>query len=144
MQINIDNLTDFTVALVARSWKPLSISFYINSQNISLNKLTKNLLNLNFYIKHMKLDRWFTEENTVYDDGTYPGKPAPDIYLMAAKKLGLDPADCLVFEDIVPGVLSAKRAGMTVGGMLDPHQHQDEAELRAAADFCITEFPRVP
>ena len=72
------------------------------------------------------------------------GKGQSDVYLLAAARVGARPADCLVFEDIVPGVLSAKRAGMTVGGMLDPHQHQDEAELRAAADFCITEFPRVP
>ena len=70
-----------------------------------------NLLNLNFYIKHMKLDRWFTSENTVYDDGTYPGKPAPDIYRLAAGKLSLDPSDCLVFEDGTSGIRAANAAG---------------------------------
>ena len=80
-----------------------------------------NLLNLNFYIKHMKLDRWFTSENTVYDDGTYPGKPAPDIYRLAAGKLSLDPSDCLVFEDGTSGIISARRAGAgAVIGVYEP------------------------
>jgi HAD superfamily hydrolase (TIGR01509 family) len=42
------------------------------------------------------------------------GKPAPDMYLLAAEKLGVDPADCLVLEDGPPGVEAAKSAGMRV------------------------------
>lgn len=41
-------------------------------------------------------------------------KPAPDLYLEAARRLGLEPADCLVIEDSLNGVLSAKAAGMNV------------------------------
>jgi len=41
-------------------------------------------------------------------------KPAPDLYLEAAKRLGLDPAACLVIEDSLNGVKSAKAAGMSV------------------------------
>ncbi len=40
------------------------------------------------------------------------GKPAPDVYLLAAKKLGVSPADCLVLEDAPKGVQAAKSAGM--------------------------------
>jgi beta-phosphoglucomutase-like phosphatase (HAD superfamily) len=40
------------------------------------------------------------------------GKPAPVIFLEAARRLGVDPARCLVLEDSVPGVQSAKAAGM--------------------------------
>jgi HAD superfamily hydrolase (TIGR01509 family) len=40
------------------------------------------------------------------------GKPAPDIFLLAAEKLGVRPERCLVFEDGVPGLLAAERAGM--------------------------------
>ncbi len=41
-------------------------------------------------------------------------KPAPDLYLEAARRLALAPADCLVIEDSLNGVKSAKAAGMTV------------------------------
>jgi beta-phosphoglucomutase-like phosphatase (HAD superfamily) len=40
------------------------------------------------------------------------GKPHPDIFLEAAKRLGVDPAECLVFEDAPLGVEAARRAGM--------------------------------
>lgn len=40
------------------------------------------------------------------------GKPAPDIYLLAAHRLDVDPARCLAFEDAPAGILSAKSAGM--------------------------------
>jgi HAD superfamily hydrolase (TIGR01509 family) len=43
-------------------------------------------------------------------------KPAPDVFLFSASQMGHDPRDCLVVEDSVPGVLAARRAGMTVIG----------------------------
>ena len=42
------------------------------------------------------------------------GKPAPDMYLLAAERLGVDPADCLVLEDGPPGIEAARAAGMRV------------------------------
>ena len=44
------------------------------------------------------------------------GKPAPDIFLYAAEKLGVDPKKCLVIEDGKHGTVAAVRAGMTVYG----------------------------
>ncbi|HRQ88396.1 MAG TPA: HAD family phosphatase [Bacteroidia bacterium] len=41
------------------------------------------------------------------------GKPAPDMFLLAAEKMGVPPQDCLVFEDGLPGVEAAKAAGMS-------------------------------
>lgn len=41
-------------------------------------------------------------------------KPAPDLYLEAAKRLALDPADCLVIEDSLNGIKAATAAGMSV------------------------------
>ena len=40
------------------------------------------------------------------------GKPAPDIYLLAAERLNVNPSDCLAIEDAPAGILSAKAAGM--------------------------------
>nr|BBJ48267.1 hypothetical protein SAVMC3_08960 [Streptomyces avermitilis] len=48
------------------------------------------------------------------------GKPSPVPYLLAAKRLGADPQDCLVIEDAPSGVRSALRAGMTVWGVNAP------------------------
>ena len=42
------------------------------------------------------------------------GKPAPDMYLLAAERLGVEPADCIVFEDGLPGIEAARAAGMRV------------------------------
>jgi beta-phosphoglucomutase-like phosphatase (HAD superfamily) len=40
------------------------------------------------------------------------GKPAPDLFLLAAKRMAVDPAQCLVFEDSLLGIVAAERAGM--------------------------------
>ena len=48
------------------------------------------------------------------------GKPAPDVYLAAARRLGLSPARCLAVEDSPAGVLAAKDAGMTCVAVPDP------------------------
>lgn len=48
------------------------------------------------------------------------GKPAPDVYLAVAEKLGVDPANCLAIEDSPNGMRAGKAAGMTVVGVPDP------------------------
>lgn len=67
--------------------------------------------NVRFYIKHMHLDRWIPIENIVYDDGSFLGKPEPDIYLKAMRRIGLKPEQCVVFEDADAGIEAARRAG---------------------------------
>lgn len=47
-------------------------------------------------------------------DDVVHGKPAPDVFLLAARRLGLAPADCLVVEDAHAGIEAARRAGMPV------------------------------
>ena len=68
--------------------------------------------NVEFYFSHLHLDKWFEFDKVVYDDGTYPGKPSPDIFLKAAAKINVEPADCLVFEDSYAGIKSALAAGV--------------------------------
>lgn len=53
-------------------------------------------------------------------------KPAPDIFLKAARDLGVAPADCLVFEDAEKGVTAARRAGMRCIAVPNPYtRHHD-------------------
>ena len=68
--------------------------------------------NVEFYIEEFKLERWFDIDKIVYADGKIPGKPAPDIYQIAAKNLNLAPEDCIVVEDAVSGINAAYNAGI--------------------------------
>lgn len=71
------------------------------------------------------------------------GKPAPDLFLLAARQCGVRPASCLVIEDSVVGVAAAVAAGMPVLGFCGgSHCPQDHAEqLRAAG--CSLVFARM-
>lgn len=61
-------------------------------------------------------------------------KPAPDVYLKAARLMGFSPEQCLVIEDSVTGVTAAKAAGMCVLGFLGgSHIRADHAEMLASA-----------
>ena len=53
------------------------------------------------------------------------GKPAPDSYLLAAERLGVDPAACLVLEDAPSGVAAGRAAGMTVWAVATTHAPAD-------------------
>lgn len=61
---------------------------------------------------------WFDEVVTA--DDVKEGKPAPDVYLKAAKLLDVEPARCLVLEDAPSGILAAQRAGMQVIAVPSP------------------------
>ena len=61
------------------------------------------------------------------------GKPAPDIYLYAASKLGLKPEECLVLEDSPTGLLAAFRAGCIPVMVPDQDQPDDEVKSRVYA-----------
>ena len=68
------------------------------------------------------------------------GKPAPDIYLAVARALGVAPENCLVFEDIIPGIQAGKAAGMQVCAVYDKYsEHQDDVK-RDLADYYTYQF----
>ncbi|MCM1551917.1 MAG: HAD family phosphatase [Butyrivibrio sp.] len=68
------------------------------------------------------------------------GKPAPDIYLAAAEGLGTDPAHCLVFEDIIPGIMAGKSAGMKVCAVEDAYSADVLAQKQELADYYIVDY----
>ena len=88
------------------------------------------------------------KSNEIYDffdsittiDEVNRGKDFPDIYLLAAKKLGVLPKECLVFEDILPAVLGAKSAGMKVIGVHDTYSDYQKQDIMKHADKYIFQF----
>ena len=70
-----------------------------------------NESNIKFYFKTFHLNRWFDFNKIVYDDGHIEGKPSPQPFFLAAQKLGLTPAECIVVEDSDLGIQAARNAG---------------------------------
>lgn len=76
--------------------------------------------NVNFTLEATGLKKYF---NVITDSSMVKhGKPDPEIYLLTAAKLGVPPSECIVFEDSVPGILSAQQAGMQVIGVATTHK----------------------
>jgi len=71
------------------------------------------------------------------------GKSFPDVYLLAAEKLGVTPAECIVFEDILPAVKGAKAAGMKVIGVYDDFSKLDRDDIINHADMYIIEYHEI-
>lgn len=89
---------------------------------------------LSFSLALARLDRHFGDR--VYSsDLVARGKPAPDLFLYAAERMGAAPSRSLVIEDSVNGVLAGKAAGMTVWGFVggSHYQERDGAALLSAA-----------
>jgi len=61
------------------------------------------------------------------------GKPAPDIFLLAASQLGIAPADCVVIEDSKPGVAAGLAAGMQVLALTNTHPADELAQAHHVA-----------
>ncbi len=68
------------------------------------------------------------------------GKPAPDIYLLVAKDLGVDPSECMVFEDIIAGIEAGHNAGMQVCSVYDVHSEEQMDEIIARSEYHIRSF----
>jgi HAD superfamily hydrolase (TIGR01509 family) len=93
-------------------------------------------------LKHHKIYDLFDSICTTQDAGH--GKTRPDVFILAAKNLHAKPCDCIVFDDILAAVKSAKSVGMTVCGVRDTQSETDWAEIKQLADYTITDFRDVP
>jgi beta-phosphoglucomutase len=86
---------------------------YLKSVNFPITIATSaEISNVDFYFKNLGLTQWFDFANIVYDNGKIVPKPAPDIFLNAASNIGIDPKYCLVVEDSITGIMSARNAGI--------------------------------
>lgn len=68
------------------------------------------------------------------------GKPAPDVYLAAAERLGVPPEKCLVFEDILPGIRAGQAAGMRVCAVEDAYSADIREQKYHLADYFIDSY----
>jgi HAD superfamily hydrolase (TIGR01509 family) len=101
--------------------------------------------NVDFFAERLHLDRWFDAPHIVWDDGSRPSKPAPDIYLEAARRLSLEPATCIVVEDAHSGIEAARRAGIGWIVALGPAETHPELARLPGVDAVIESlvgFPR--
>ena len=85
--------------------------------------------------RHENMFQSFQVIVTGDDPNVANGKPAPDIYLEAAKRLGVHPSECLVFEDALTGAQSAKSAGCFVVAV--PDCRMEKEQFVSASDEII-------
>src|SRR5476649_2902270 len=115
---------------------------HLNAHNIPIAVGTSSSRN-SFGHKTTLHREWFGLFDTIVtadDPEVGAAKPAPDIFLTAARRLGVDPKDCLVFEDSPFGVTAAKAAGMFAVAVPDSHMPAEQYEhadllLESLADF---------
>lgn len=105
-------------------------------------------------LRRCGLDGWFTDEQIFTAADVSVGKPAPDLFLLAAAQMGVPPARCVVVEDSHHGVAAALAAGMPcvgfVGAVSRPGQVDGAAVtlvdelsgLPAVADRLVPDDPR--
>jgi beta-phosphoglucomutase len=87
---------------------------------------------MQMYIGKLRLIRWFKPEHIVCNDGTFPGKPAPDIYRIAAERIGVPIGECIVIEDALSGITAASSAGAgCVIGLGPQGRHEDMRDTGA-------------
>ncbi|RLE47829.1 HAD family phosphatase [Candidatus Woesearchaeota archaeon] len=113
-----------------------------------LEELTKNKIpiaigtsgspnNVSFIMNNTPLKNYF--EVIVDSSQVTKSKPDPEVFLTAAKKIGAEPKDCIVFEDSLAGIEAAKRAGMKAIGLTTTHPREELNE----ADLVIDDFSEI-
>lgn len=99
---------------------------------------------IEFVVKAFNIDKYF--KFLVSGEDLVHGKPAPDIYLKTAKKLVVDPKNCVVLEDSKNGSIAAKDAGMFCIGFANPNSgNQDLSRadiiIKQISDIKISQLP---
>lgn len=97
-------------------------------------------------LKMVGIDHHFGSRITTFED-VQNGKPAPDVYLLAAGRAGFTPAECAVVEDSVTGMLAAARAGCKTFGYTGSHAHDPHHADRlkhAGAQVTFNDMRQLP
>lgn len=102
-----------------------------NGYPIGLGSASKNAMHILERVELLKLFDAIVDGNSVTK-----AKPHPEVFLNAAKLLGLNPKDCVVFEDSEAGIQAANIANMTSIGIGNPF-------ILFEADFCFKDFTEI-
>ncbi len=89
-------------------------------------------------LKNNNIKKYFNE--ICYTSQVGRGKEFPDIYLYTARRLGVRPEECVVFEDIIEGICGAKKAGMKTVAVYDEMSKEHTDILKKTADRYIFDF----
>lgn len=112
---------------------------YLQSKNIKMGIATSNSLELTeSVLKHHDIYKYFSKVVTVNELKTNKG--SPDIYLHISDSFGLTPNECIVFEDLLVGIRTAKKAGYKVVGVKEISSLDKEKEIREIADLYISNY----
>ena len=107
----------------------------LQSKNIPMAIATSGIQpNIDFMFEHVPIKSYF--KAIVNSSHIKKGKPDPEIYLRAATLLGVAPSHCLVFEDAVVGINSAKAAGMKVIAITTTHPKEE----LSGADMIVEDY----
>ena len=109
---------------------------------IKLGIVTSNSLEL---LNYLLMSHDIVERFDVIITGSdgLKGKPAQDMYLEASRRLSVEPSKCLVFEDIIPGILAGKNAGMRVCAVDDLYSRDVWLQKKKEADYFIKSFEEI-
>lgn len=148
------NISD-TIEEIQNEWNEMA--FYQYTNHVSLKAGAKEFLSLlkskgikialatsnskpliEIALKRNDIYHFFDSITTT--DEVSRGKDFPDVYLLAAERLMLDPNKCVVFEDILPAVKGAKSAGMTVIGVHDSYSEYQKEDIVSFADMYIFQY----
>lgn len=109
---------------------------FLKQNNIPAGIATSNSRELvELIIEKHQLTEYFASIRTSCE--VSKGKPSPDIYLLVADDLGVDPSRCLVFEDVLQGVMAGKNANMKVCAVYDKFSEKDLEQKRRLADYYV-------
>ena len=99
--------------------------------------------NVKFYFEHLNLGKWFDINKVVYTDGSFKGKPEPDIFLKAAKNIDVNIEDCAVFEDAMLGIEAAKKANVAKIIVVSSTLNNEKLKSIGGISQVITDFTEI-
>ena len=148
----IEDIENFAEELIAKNGKPMEgleyILSFFETRKIPLALASSSKVQIiETVLEKLKIKTRFK----LYHSAQFEqqGKPHPAVFLTTAKKLGIEPSKCLVFEDSINGIVAAKAAGMKVVALPDKYLVGDtkferaDLILKTLYDFTEIEFQKL-